>query len=138
MLDKPKYGWSHITIGDWTERCSYLDDVPRLLLETMESAFRTHRPAAATFDAEGWEYTLVFDFFVTHVISNNCKDGYIYNSIEVNLETLASELMEDIRRDIDDWAEFDVEPSESEISEHKEALLVCCDILEKRVDEYTK
>ena len=33
MLDTPKLGWSKIHIGTWSDRCSYLDDVPMKLLE---------------------------------------------------------------------------------------------------------
>ena len=33
MLDTPKLGWSKIHIWTWSDRCSYLDDVPMKLLE---------------------------------------------------------------------------------------------------------
>ena len=37
MLDTPKYGWSHVSIGSWSDRCSYLDDVPMELLKASEA-----------------------------------------------------------------------------------------------------
>lgn len=133
MLATPKHGWSQITIGNWTDRCSYLNDVPTLLLEALELTCRTHRPAAVAFDAEGWEYTIVFDDFATHVISDNCDEGYIYSSVEVKPADLAKELIADIRRDIDGWADWAFEPSDDEVGERKKDLLVYCDILEKRI-----
>ena len=133
MLDTPKHGWSQITIGDWSDRCSYMNDVPSLLLDAIESICRTYHPAAVTLDAEGWEYILVFDSFATHIISDNCDDGYIYTSIDISLAELARELIDDIRRDIDGWAEWAIHPSDDEIGERKKDLLAYCDGLEKRI-----
>ena len=39
MLDAPKLGWSKIHIGAWSDRCSYLDDVPMKLLEAFFAVF---------------------------------------------------------------------------------------------------
>ena len=33
MLLKPKYGWSRLEIGNWSDRISYLDDAAFMLLE---------------------------------------------------------------------------------------------------------
>lgn len=52
MLDAPKYGWNRITIGPWSDRCSYLNDVPLELLEAMKQFRTTHLPTPVKFDAE--------------------------------------------------------------------------------------
>lgn len=132
MLATPKHGWSQITIGDWSERCSYLDDVPYMLFEAIEAVCRTHCPSAVKFDAEGWEYILVFDDYTIYVISDKCDDGYIYTSIDVKVSDIAKELIEDVRRDIDSWALWAFNPSDDEVAERRKDLLVFCDILEKR------
>ena len=41
MLSTPNVGWSRITIGEWADRCSYLDDVPFMLLEAIAEAAKT-------------------------------------------------------------------------------------------------
>ena len=104
MLSKPKYGWSTITIGDWNDRCSYLTDVPFQLLEAMYRSCKNHEPAAAKLDAEGWEYTIVFDWHETHIIIE--KDDYELKTIKINRDDLAKELIEDIRTNINDWASW--------------------------------
>lgn len=139
MLSKPKHGWSEITIGDWSDRCSYIDDVPFMLLEAMEESCRVNKPVAIKFDAEGWDYIIVFDQFETHIISTaphslKAQDSYSYYTIEVDRDELAKELIADTRRDIDEWCGFYYEDeTEDFISERKKDLLVLCDVLEKRL-----
>lgn len=138
MLSTPKCGWSNITIGDWSDRCSYLTDVPFQLLEALEQSCREHKPVSAKFDAEGWEYIITFDWWHTHIVSDRApfdeENGFKYYSIEVNRDDLARELVEDIRRDIDGWSNWDYgNMSEDEIDERKKDLLVLCDIVEKRL-----
>ena len=36
MLKHDGAGWGHISIGDWSDRCSYLDDVPYALLDAVD------------------------------------------------------------------------------------------------------
>lgn len=105
MLSKPKYGWADITIGDWSDRCSYLTDVPFQLLEAMCRSCKNHEPVAAKFDAEGWEYTIIFDWLETHIITE--KDGFELKTVEINRDDLAKELVEDIRANVNEWASWD-------------------------------
>lgn len=139
MLSKPKHGWSEITIGDWSDRCSYIDDVPFMLLEAMEESCRINKPVAVKFDAEGWDYIIVFNQFETHIISTaphslKTQDSYSYHTIEVDRDELAKELIVDTRRDINEWCGFYYgDETEDFISERKKGLLVLCDVLEKRL-----
>lgn len=74
MLSKPEHGWADITIGDWSDRCSYLDDVPIALLSEISCVLETHCPRVLKFDAEGWEYLIVFDDYETHII---CRSDFL-------------------------------------------------------------
>lgn len=129
MLSKPKYGWSAITIGDWSDRCSYLTDVPFQLLEAMYDSCKNHKPTAAAFDAEGWDYTIVFDWLETHIIIS--KDSFELKTIEINRDELAKELVEDIRNNIDEWASWidygDMDEKGKQF--RKERLLAMCNDL---------
>lgn len=135
MLKTPWAGWSKITIGEWSDRCSYLDDVPFMLLEAMEESCRVNKPVSVQFDAEGWAYIIVFDQFTTHIISE-ITDDYTYYSVDIDRNELAKELASDIRRDIDEWCEWFCyhELTEDYISERKKDLLTLCDIVEKRIN----
>ena len=133
MLTTPQYGWSEIIIGDWYDRCSYLDDVPYKLLEAVDVVNRTGRPYCAKFDAEGYEYIIAFDVHETHIIHCDFEGEYHYYTIEINIKDLARELLSDIRRDLDLWAEWPFSVSEDEICERKKDLSAWCDVIEKRL-----
>lgn len=137
MLSKPESGWSTITIGSWEDRCSYLDDVPYMLVTAIDASCRTHTPQAVEFDAEGHEYILVIGDHCTHIITDGDL-GYVYRTVEISNKELCRQVIDDIRQYLDDWA---VWPShiacrprehEDEIGERKADLAVYCNILERR------
>ena len=132
MLKTPWCGWSEITIGNWHDRCSYLDDVPYMLLEAVDCVNRTGRPSAVQFDAEGWEYIIVFDTWETHIISNDSEREHNYYTIEINLKDLTRELIADIRRDLDEWSKW-CSDSDYETEERKADLDAWCNVVEKRL-----
>lgn len=130
MLDTPKYGWNHVSIGSWNDRCSYLDDVPMELLEAMKQFRTTQLPTPVKFDVEGYEYIILFDVGVVHIITENeSDDGYTLTSLEVDYEALANEMAGDIRRDIEAWVKWlDYEHlSEEKLAQRKAQLLTFCD-----------
>ena len=135
MLSTPNVGWSRITIGEWSDRCSYLDDVPFMLLEAIEESCRINKPVSVKLDAEGWEDIIIFDQFETHIISN-LTDTFIHYSVDIDRDELAKELTSDIRRDIDGWCKWFCyqDLTEDYISERKKDLLALCDIIEKRIN----
>ena len=131
MLSKPNAGWSTITIGAWSDRCSYLDDVPFELLRALIRFCVTRMPAAVTFDAEGYEYTVLFTYSAVHIISDQ-DDGYsLHSEEEVNCDALAAELSTDIQRDIDEWTQWLSyrHLTEQELATRKAALLRLCEVL---------
>lgn len=133
MLAMPEYGWSKITIGDWYDRCSYLNDVPYELLEAVDVVIRTGKPHCVKFDAEGWYYTIVFDMYETHIIDCDSRGKFHCYTVEVRVKDLAMELLSDIRKDLDLWANWLVPDSEEETSERKKDLAAWCDVIEKRL-----
>lgn len=44
MLSKPQFGWTDITIGDWTGKLSYIDDVPVVLLNAFYNVLAIKNP----------------------------------------------------------------------------------------------
>ena len=133
MLQTPKYGWSKITIGDWEDRCSYLDDVPYRLLEAVDYTNRTHRTSSVKFDAEGYEYIIVFDMYETHIISNDINGKWQYRTINICLPGIISDLLDDIREDLDEWSAWGYDMSEDEIEERHKDLSAWCNVIERRL-----
>ncbi len=130
MLDKPNAGWSRITIGEWSERCSYIDDVPFMLLEALEQSCRTNKPVAVQFDAEGFDYTIVFDWLETHIISDK-DDHWTYTTITADRDVLAHQLVVDILADLEDWSAWG-SITDDECNERMKDLAIMCDILSRR------
>jgi len=134
MLRKPEHGWSQITIGSWSDRCSYLDDVPFLLLECCEQALRTAKPSVVRLDAEGWEYLIVFDLYETHIITET-DEGFSLTTVTVTLRELAQELVSDIRENLSLWSvwtDCDGDGYDEEKEERSKDLSALCDITERR------
>jgi hypothetical protein len=133
MLKTPWCGWSEITIGNWHDRCSYLDDVPYRLLEAVDHVNRTGTPSAVKFDAEGWSYIIVFDMYHTHIICDGIDVVYKYYTVDIHIKDLARDLISDIRRDIKAWSEWFGNISDYEAEERKLDLEAWCNVIEKRL-----
>lgn len=134
MLKTPKYGWSEITIGSWHDRCSdVFDDVPYRLLEAVDYTNRTSRTSSVEFDAEGWEYIIVFNTNEVHIITCDFDCNWKYNTIEISLKDLIRELLADIRKDLEEWSKWGFGRSEGEIEERKLDLQAWCNVIEKRL-----
>lgn len=133
MLDTPRYGWSNIHIGTWSDRCSYLDDVPVKLLETFLHCYRCSEPQSVRFDAEGYEYIIVFDTYQTHVITSDDEDKLTV--LDATYRKLAPECITDIRRDLDAWVDFQVCDYEGPSKRQKRKDEICrlCDVIESRI-----
>lgn len=128
MLEKPVHGWSSISIASWSDRCSYLDDVPVILFEALEQAVATGRPIAVEFDAEGHEYTVVFSPYVTFIITETDEGYRLIVCEDSRPNNLLRELAGDVRRDIDDWVVWGYEDlNEVQMSERRAMLLAHCD-----------
>ena len=130
MLDTPRYGWSNIHIGTWSDRCSYLDDVPVKLLETFLHCYRCSEPQSVRFDAEGYEYIIVFDTYQTYVITSDDEDKLTV--LDATYRKLAPECITDIRRDLDAWVDFQVCDYEGPSKQQKRKDEICrlCDVIE--------
>ena len=131
MLRKPDAGWSQITICNWSDRCSYLTDVPCDLLNAIWFCVKWNEPQSVKCDAEGWEYIIVFDLCKTFIIEyNENGDGYRLIDCEIDIEMLAKELVSDIENEIDSWVYWDCDgKSETEINARRTHLLWLCDCI---------
>lgn len=114
MLAKPNAGWSEITIGNWSDRCSYLDDVPILLLDTMIRLLKNpNKPQLIEFDAEGYGYIILFKsheaFVITEKDTTELTQIYLGHGDPITVRRLARELAKDIRTELDGWTRWGYE-----------------------------
>ena len=132
MLETPRYGWSALTIGEWSDRISYLDDAAYMLLETLIKSYETEEPQTVEFDAEGWDWSLSFDGERATVITE--KDELETIHLDMSKTEIAKALLADLRRDITPWADFVYEDlAEEELKAREDALRTLCDKLESLI-----
>lgn len=132
MLLKPKYGWSRLEIGNWSDRISYLDDAAFMLLETIIKSYEEPAIQSVEFDAEGYEWKLVFDGEKVTVITE--KDETEITNLDVGRTDIAKGIIDDIRHDVRDWVNFVYwDLDEAAQKERENELLTLCKQLEKLI-----
>lgn len=132
MLLKPKYGWSRLEIGSWSDRISYLDDAAFMLLETIIKSYEEPAIQSVEFDAEGYEWKLVFDGEKVTVITE--KDETEITNLDISRKDIAKGIVDDIRHDVRDWVNFVYwDLTTSEYTKRETKLLDMCDKLEKMI-----
>lgn len=103
MLSKPQFGWTDITIGDWTGKLSYIDDVPIVLLNAFYNVFNNQKPEVVCFDAEGMNYWIVFDLLDTIIITEDENCQYSVSHQDIDIKELSLELCNDIHTNLEEW-----------------------------------
>lgn len=135
MLSVPMHGWVDITIGDWSDRASYLTDLPCDLLDALITKLQNWIPTCISCDAEGWEYIIVFDSHNIHIIES--KDDFSLISIEKSIREVAEEVYNDISEHVYEWSlwNYDTEDEEKRISNERvleEKLILLRNTLDRR------
>ena len=118
MFTIPKHGWVNLQIDDFSERASYLTDIPNDCLDAFIHALHNNVPAVIFFDAEGWDFHLIASYYQSYIIVD--KDNINVYEVKKNILELAKELYEDIKNNFDDWLNWDYGDDQTE--ERKEKL----------------
>ena len=106
MLSIPEYGWVNISIEDWEDRASYLTDPHLDLIDAFITLFNDKKITAVNFDAEGWEYKIVFDFYSVYIIDEKEDKPKLYR-FDHSATMLAEELYKDISQNLYAWSVWD-------------------------------
>ena len=102
MFSIPKHGWVNLSIGDWSDRSSYLTDPHLDMLDAFITLYSTYNPGAVYCDAEGWEYIIVISFYDIFIIEQKDEDKLI--TLDVRTRDLCEEVMNDIEEHLYDWS----------------------------------
>lgn len=113
-MSKPKYGWTDIYIGDlssesnyFVERGSYLTDIVMDLLDSMLEFLEHKRSVCFHVDAEGFEYLIVIDFCVIHIIKESeVIDDYEYYSYSYEQQGLICDIFNTINDNFEVWVNW--------------------------------
>ncbi len=111
MLSTPKFGWTTISLGEWSDRASYLTDVPMDILNALIDAYKSRNPASIKFDAEGHDYIIVIDDWETYVIApEDCESEFpTLTIVPKNKKELSTEIISDIEKDFDGWVDWNLD-----------------------------
>ncbi|HPK52811.1 MAG TPA: hypothetical protein PK114_00025 [Smithellaceae bacterium] len=105
MLANPRTGWVTVTLGEFTDRASYLTNVPVDCLKALIFSLEHRKPASVRIDAEGWEYVITFTLDETYIVRT--KGSHELFVINKNNMDFAREVYEDIKRDYKAWLDWD-------------------------------
>lgn len=122
MFTKPQHGWTNLQLGNFSERASYLTDVPIDCLDAFIYALQNKVPAVVYFDAEGWDFHLVSSYYRTYMIlDKDTVEIFIYDK---TIEEVAIELINNIENYFEEWVNWECydDKSESEIAERRNLL----------------
>lgn len=138
MLSKPKFGWTTINIGEWSDRASYLSDIHLDLLSALIDSYVTssYRPACVQYDAEGWEGIIIIDDYFTYIIlddtgENDKKNKSKVITFEIDKDDLAKELIKDIEENLEEWSLWDVDLYDDKLNQQEENKKIIQNLLNK-------
>lgn len=105
MFSKPKYGWTHVSIGDFDGSASYITDVPIDVLDAFIDFYKLHKNICVDFDEEGSTFVLIVVSDIDiYVISE--REQVIAYKIDTNINELTNEIISDFEKYIKDWENF--------------------------------
>lgn len=105
MFSKPKYGWTHVSIGDFDGSASYITDVPIDVLDAFIDFYKLHKNICVDFDEEGSTFVLVVVSYVDIFVISE-REQVITYKIDMNVDELANEIISDFEKYIKDWENF--------------------------------
>lgn len=127
-----KNGWADLTIGDFYCPCSYIQNVPMVILCAYKE-FEENGYCIINLDSEGYEHEIIITDLGVYVFTY-CDKIIHYNLTEkfnthVKKLTLLKDLVEDVIDNVDEWSKWLclVNPNEKHykktIEEYKNNLL---------------
>lgn len=104
MISNPKNGWCNFKLGDFRGTPSYITDVPMDLLMAFID-YHNKGYGIAWFDEEGTEFSLVITPYSLFIIEEK-NNSILHDFSKMNIDNLKKELIEDIEKDLEGWANF--------------------------------
>ncbi|MCC8103566.1 MAG: hypothetical protein LIP11_15375 [Clostridiales bacterium] len=137
VLEMTGAGWCDIQIGNWCGFCSWVDDVPVILLEALRDAAEDYCIIPVEFDNEDCHYIILFRYSGGEILILEQTRADSHGRLEYNIVThtgvcvldIAEQLIFDIRHDIDRWVAW--EPGVKDKESRKGYILSLCDSAEE-------
>lgn len=115
MISEPKCGWCNFKLDNFIGHPSgYMTDVVQDLLDAFINFYK-NGTSAAVFDEEGSYFTLLLTYNGIYIIEEKEK-AELLDFSELDIDELASELINDIENDFDNWIKFTEEEGGDQFS----------------------
>lgn len=123
MFTKPKNGWTEILLGDFEGLGSYIQDIPKEVMDACIFALRRNEPIFLRFDEEGSAFTLTANQ-ETKILTEGFygSEEYVIKRSKVEL---AREILQDMEAFFVDWVEWPEEYAYFEDVEKEEKQAFC-------------
>lgn len=107
MFSKPKNGWTEIHLEEFEGLGSYIQDIPKEVMEGCISALRENKPLELCFDEEGSAFHLMAEE-KTHIVTEGDFGSEEYE-LQISKHKLVLEMYADMERYLTDWTTFSEE-----------------------------
>lgn len=135
MLSKPEYGWSTLTIRDFTADVSDLEDIPFRWLKTALFGMKNYVPVTWHINEEGSDcHIVIFDFMV-YIIAD--RDDITLCSYEIKSCEMIQELVDDMETYFEEWTMWDpYRPFEDNYSRRRVELRTLIEEVKDALQQY--
>ena len=117
FLEKPKHGWSQFNFNK-NARISYIDDFPENIIENAIYAIKHDKEFSTTFDAEGYDYTLLSTDKITMEIIIR-QENIVAEELPFSFGYFIDNLIKCVEKNIDEWVLFPASVHEITEEENK-------------------
>lgn len=120
MIKNQGGGWCSFDLKTFHGTPSYLTDVPVDLLDAFIN-YHSSEAGAAWFDEEGSEFTFIITPYSVFIVEE--KDGPVLHDFsDIDISGLEKELIGDIEKDLDGWADFLTCGIPEDVTRHREEI----------------
>lgn len=134
MFSKPKYGWTHVSIGEFEGEASYITEVPIDVLDAFIDYYKLHKNICVDFNEEGSTFVLVVSSDIDIFVISEREQITTYK-IDMSVDELANEIINDFEQDIKGWEYFTYEYRKLEVKSKLNELKRLVKIKKSRINK---
>ena len=140
MLSAPEYGWTTFELSEYQYRLGYLTDVANDWLKQAIHGLETLQPFTVHGFLEGWRMLCTVSYWNTHIFVEDDenvvlnKESANYEIVHIKMIDFCEQLYNDISRDIDKWADWDMD-EDADLEKNKRILNEKLERLKELIDK---
>ncbi len=139
MLSAPEYGWTTFKLGTHEYRLSYLTTVADEWIREAIHGLETLAPFTVHGFLEPWRMICTVSYWNAHIFIEDDDNVELdvsklnHEVVHIKMIDFCKQLYEDISRDIDKWADWDMS-EDANLEKNKKELLEKLNKLKEQID----